>query len=60
MSAEQTWEIEDEHGKRTVTLAQFRAELDAKVALARPIMEALKRGDIEACGNAQNAMRVAL
>lgn len=54
---DQIWEIEDANGKRRVTLAQYRAELDARKAMAKPIMEAWRRGDIEACGKAQTAMR---
>jgi hypothetical protein len=59
MTAERTWEISDIDGKnkRRVTLAQFRAELDARKALAAPIMDAFRRSDIEACGAAQAAMR---
>lgn len=56
--AERTWEISDAAGrKRRVTLAEFRAELDARKAMAAPIMDAMRRGDIKACGDAQAAMR---
>ena len=56
---ERTWEISDGDGsnRRTVTLEQFRAELAARAAMARPIMAAVKRGDLEGCGQAQAAMR---
>lgn len=52
-----TYEITDERGTRRVTLAEFRAELDARKAAARPIMDAFRRGDLEACGKAQASMR---
>jgi hypothetical protein len=42
---------------RTVTLAQFRAEIDARKAAAAPIMDAWRRGDLKACEVAQAAMR---
>ena len=54
---EQTFEIEDASGKRRVTLAQFRAELDARKAMAAPIMDAFRRNDMAACAKAQTAMR---
>jgi hypothetical protein len=58
-STERTWEISDIDGnnKRRVTLAQYRAELDARKVMTKPIMDALRRGDLEACGAAQAAMR---
>jgi hypothetical protein len=56
---QRTWEISDIDGsnKRRVTLAQYRTELDARKAMTKPIMDALRRGDLEACGRAQAAMR---
>lgn len=59
MPAERTYEISDIDGtnKRHVTLAQFRAELDARAAMAKPIMSAMRRGDLAACETAQDAMR---
>lgn len=54
---ERTWEIEDASGKRRVTLAQFRAEIDARKAAAAPIMAAWKRGDVDGCAKAQAEMR---
>ena len=59
MTAERTWEISDIDGrnKRTVTLAQFRAEIDERKAMAAPIIEAVRRGDLEAATAAQAAMR---
>jgi hypothetical protein len=54
---EQTWEIEDAGGKRRVTLAQFRAELDARRAAAKPIMDALLRNDLAGCAQAQASFR---
>ena len=59
MATERTWEISDIDGKnkRTVTLAQFRAEIDVRKALALPIMAAVRRGDLKAATAAQEAMR---
>jgi hypothetical protein len=54
---EQTWEIEDANGKRRVTLAQFRAEIEARKTAAQPIMDAWRKGDMRACERAQRAMR---
>jgi hypothetical protein len=56
---ERTWEISDIDGKnkRTVTLAQFRAEIDERKAMTAPIMAAFRRGDLKACEAAQTAMR---
>lgn len=56
-ATERTWEITDANGKRSVTLAQFRAEVDARKAAAAPIMDAWRRGDINGCAKAQAAMR---
>ena len=58
MTAERTWEISDIDGKnkRRVTLAQFRAELDARKPYTAAIMDAFRRNDIEACGAAQAVM----
>jgi hypothetical protein len=54
-----TWEITDSDGrnKRTVTLAQYRAEIDARKATTAAIMHAWRRGDVKACEVAQAAMR---
>ncbi|TPK42273.1 MULTISPECIES: hypothetical protein [unclassified Mesorhizobium] len=52
-----TYEITLDGTKRTVTLAQFRAEIEARRAAAAPIIAALLAGDIEACAAAQSAMR---
>ena len=59
---EQTWEIADIDGKnkRRVTLAQYKAEIAAHAAMAKPIMDAVLRGDLEACAAAQAKMRTAL
>ena len=59
MSSEPTYEIEDASGKRRVTLAEFRAELDARKAMALPIADAVRRGDHDGCAAAQAAMREA-
>ena len=62
MATERTWEISDIDGKnkRTVTLAQFRAEIDARKAMAEPIMDAVRRGDLAGATAAQEAMRKAV
>lgn len=59
MATERTWEISDIDGrnKRTVTLAQFWAELDARKPYAAAIMAATLRGDLAGCAKAQAAMR---
>lgn len=59
MTQERTWQISDIDGsnKRTVTLAQYRAELDARKAMAAKVMDAVRRGDMKACEAAQSAMR---
>ncbi len=57
MNTERTWAIKDASGERTVTLAQFRAELAARAAMAAPIMAAVIRGDLAGCAKAQAAFR---
>ena len=59
MTAAQTWEISDIDGsnKRTVTLAQYRAELDARKPYTAAIMAAVRSGDMKAAAAAQAAMR---
>lgn len=55
---ERTWTITDADGNpRTVTLAQFRAELDARAAMCRPIKAAFMRNDKQGVADAQAAMR---
>lgn len=56
---ERTWQIADIDGrnKRTVTLAQYRSELDARKAMAAKVMDAVRRGDLAGCEAAQAAMR---
>lgn len=39
------------------TLQELRAELDARAIMAKLIMDAMRRGDLEACERAQAAMR---
>lgn len=53
-----TWKIADIDGsnRREVTLAQFRAELDARKAAAAPIMDAWRSGDLNGVAKAQAAM----
>ena len=54
-----TYEIADIDGsnKRSVTLAQYRAELDARKVYTARIIDAVRRGDIQGCADAQAAMR---
>lgn len=56
---ERTWVIRDVDGSnpRTVTLAQYRAELAAAKARVAPVVEALRRGDHDACAAAQRKAR---
>jgi hypothetical protein len=56
---ERTWEICDIDGsnKRRVTLEQYRAELDARKAMAQQISDAFRRGDVAGVERAQSAMR---
>ena len=54
---ERTWKITDAKGTRQVTLAQFRAEIEARKVAAKPIMDAFRRGDLKGCGDAQESMR---
>lgn len=56
---ERTWKISDIDGRnpRTVTLAQYRAELDARMAFTRKISDALRAGDLKAMEAAQIEMR---
>ena len=56
---ERTWEISDIDGrnKRTVTLAQYRAELDAALKRVRPVVAAFARCDWRAMERAQAAFR---
>jgi hypothetical protein len=51
--AERTWIVNG----RKVTLAQFRADIDARKAAAQPIADAWRAGDIAACEAAQKQMR---
>jgi hypothetical protein len=57
-SQTRTWEITEEDGtKRMVTLAQFRAIIDERKAATKPIADAWRNGDLEACTQAQAAFR---
>lgn len=58
---ERTWEISDLDGgnKRTVTLAQFRAELDVRRSYTQAIFDAVRRGDMAGAASAQRTMRAA-
>lgn len=55
---ERTWEISDIDGKnkRTVTLAQYRSELDAAKARVAPVVAAFWNGDLKAMADAQAAI----
>ena len=57
MAQERKWWIEDSRGRRQITLAEYRADLDARHAMAQPIAAALRSGDLDACAKAQAAMR---
>jgi hypothetical protein len=59
MNTERTWEISDLDGsnKRTVTLAQYRAELDARKVYTARIAAAVQTGNMKAVIAAQRAMR---
>jgi hypothetical protein len=52
-TTERTWIV---NGK-TVTLAQFKAEIAARSAMAKPIMDAFRSNDLDAVAKAQSAMR---
>jgi hypothetical protein len=56
---ERTWEISDIDGsnKRTVTLAQYRAELDARKPYTAAIMAAVRSDDQAGVAAAQAEMR---
>lgn len=56
---ERTWEISDIDGKnkRTVTLAQYRTELDAAKKAVNPAIEAFRRGDLAAYAAALKTLR---
>jgi hypothetical protein len=43
----------------TPTLQELRTELDARAIMARLIMDAMRRGDLEGCERAQAEMRQA-
>jgi hypothetical protein len=51
------WSSAKTDADRAAVLAQFRADLDARAAMAKPIMTAWRRGDLDACEQAQTAMR---
>ena len=59
MTATRTWEISDIDGsnKRRVTLAQYRAEVDAAHARVKPLVDAFMRGDLKAATELQKAAR---
>lgn len=56
---ERLYEISDIDGsnKRLTTLVEVRADLDERAIYAKAIMDAMRRGDLAACGEAQAAMR---
>jgi hypothetical protein len=57
MKMERTWKITDVKGTRMVTLAEFRAEIEARKAAAAPIMDAWRKGDMHGVQSAQAEMR---
>lgn len=59
LGTERTWEIADIDGsnRRRVTLAEFMASHEARKAAAKPIMDAVRRGDLAGVATAQAAMR---
>jgi hypothetical protein len=54
-----SWEISDLDGtnKRRVTLAEYRAEIEAAKAKAAKVMNAVRRGDLKGTEAAQRAMK---
>lgn len=58
---ERTWEIKEHKGgkwvARTVTLAQYKAEVAARREAGRPIMDALRQGGLASCELAQATFR---
>ena len=52
-TTERTWVV---NGKQ-VTMAQFKADIAARSAMAKPIMDAFRRNDLDAAAKAQSAMR---
>ncbi len=57
MTTERTWTITDANGTRRVTLAQFRAEIDARAKAAQPIVDAFRRNDMAGVEAAQVEIR---
>jgi len=57
MTTERTWKITDADGgnRRTVTLAQFRAEINARHQANAPIAKAWHKGDMAGVAAAQKA-----
>lgn len=55
-TASRNWEISNIDGsnKRAVTLAQYRAEIEAAKQRVRPVVDALRRGDHDGMAKAQN------
>lgn len=55
---ERTWEISDIDGtnKRTVTLAQYRAEIETAKQRVRPVVDAFRRGDRDGMAKAQSKL----
>lgn len=50
---------ENQMAQKYPTLAELRADLDARAIMAKLVMDALRRNDISDCGAAQKAMREA-
>lgn len=57
---QQTFQITDHDGNRlSVTLEEYRAYHRAMVTRVQGVVEAVKRGDLEAAAKAQHAARTA-
>jgi hypothetical protein len=55
--AERTFEIEDARGKRTIALAEFKADIAARRTATQAVFNAARNRDLNACAAAQKAMR---
>ena len=47
----------DNGGRRQVTAAELRAEIDAAIAKCQPVVDAVRRGDLAGVEAAQKALR---
>jgi hypothetical protein len=53
----QEWTAAQSAKERALVVAKLRAEIEARKALAAPIMAAFRAGDLAACEDAQRAFR---